>query len=107
MPDLFVELAVRASTLDQYTQTPSQLPPERHRSDLRVQQALDGGGTASPLSHVGVELLTPRASQRVVLRAPGVLGLPPLRIDEPGAIQPFERGKERAGVDLEDTARDL
>ena len=41
------------------------------------------------------------------LRPARVLGLPPFGVEPSGALQPLQRRQQRAGIDLEDAARDL
>src|SRR5690606_8689512 len=45
--------------------------------------------------------------EAVELRAPVVIGAPPLALDEPLVLQPVQRGVECALLNLERTARDL
>ena len=54
-----------------------------------------------------LELFPAGARERVELRAARVLRLAPLGVEPARALQPLERGEERAGIDLEHAARDL
>ena len=54
-----------------------------------------------PFARFARQLLAPRGGERVVLRAAIVLGLAPLRVDEPFLLELEERGVERAVVERE------
>ena len=52
-------------------------------------------------------MLTSRASERIELRPAGVLRPAPFGIQPSHSLQPLEGGQQRAGIDLEDSARHL
>src|SRR5207245_6434812 len=71
------------------------------------QQTRERGHPARPVGGLELELLLSGARERIELRPARVLGPAPLGVEPPGALQALERGEERAGVHLEDAARDL
>src|SRR5262245_54397107 len=76
-------------------------------SALGFHQPRHGGRAARPVRRLGVQLLPSRARERVELRAARVLRLQPCAVEPARALEPLERGQQRARVDLEHAARDL
>src|SRR5262245_292204 len=74
---------------------------------LRLQQTRDGGCPAVPVCGLRLELLLPRARERIELRAARVLGVAPLGVAPAGPFQPLQRDEQRAGIHAEHAARDL
>src|SRR2546427_5045957 len=105
--DLVGDLLVRLGAMHECAPAARKLPPDRHGSGLGAEEAGDGGDAARPVGGFGIELFAAGAGQGVVLRAARVLGFAPLAAQPAAPLEPLERGKERAGVDLEDAARDL
>ena len=60
-----------------------------------------------PVCGFHLELLSARTGQAVDLGAASILSLFPLGVEPSGALEPLQRGEQRAGVHLEDAARDL
>src|SRR5262245_47050725 len=74
---------------------------------LRLQQACDGRGAPSPVVGFDGEWLFAFALERVIPCPPRILRVAPLGVEQPGALEPLERGEQRAWIDFEDAARDL
>src|SRR6185503_20605195 len=72
------------------------LEDERHRL-----------GEATPLIDFFAKRFASRLGQRVVARAPVVLGRLPITLDPAAVLEALERGVEGSLIDLESAARDL
>src|SRR5690348_10225872 len=101
---LIGDFAVDGGSPCQDTEAARYLPPERHRSALRVEQTRNGGDSPVPVRRLELELLLPGTGQTIELRAPGVLGLSPLGVDETGALEALEGDEQGPGIHLEHAA---
>ena len=71
------------------------------------QDAGDGVREPLPAARLFDQLLAAGLGQLVELRLAVVVGVAPLRGDQPLLLEPVQRRVERALVDLQDVARDL
>src|SRR5689334_18008063 len=74
---------------------------------LGFQEPRNGGGSAVPVRRFDLKLPFPCACKEVKLRAARVLGLPPLGIQPSSTLQPLQGRKQRSGIYLEHSARNL
>src|SRR4029079_7508430 len=76
-------------------------------SRLRFQKAGYCRCTSRPVFRLDLELLPPRARQRIELGVPRVLCLAPLAVEPTCPLESLQRGEQRTGIHLEDAARNL
>ena len=74
----------------------SRFPPLAHVQDQRHSR-----GQRLPRVRLSLQLASPASGELVVLRAPVVVGCPPLGADPPASLQPVERRVQRPLGDLE------
>src|SRR3712207_4981047 len=73
----------------------------------RLERGEDGAREARPRLRLQLELRAPARGERVELRAPVVLRLPPLGRDPPALLEAVQRGVEGTLAHLQHVARGL
>jgi hypothetical protein len=107
MADLVGDVLVGGAPVSEHAQAAGKLAPQRHRLSLHLQQPRDRRCPPIPVRRFNLQLLPPGTSQRIELRPPRVVRLPPLRIQPAHAFEALKRRQQRTGIDLEHTARHL